>query len=84
MEKKAFYINKSRSIQREVFTKKKKMKNKTTLVLKKKKENTIVKNLKTKPQREDPLSALVEEEEPRRWSPWQDPWLYQAQGGHQK
>ena len=57
------------------------MKNKTTLVLKK---NTTVKNLKTKPQQEDPLSALAEEEEPQRWSPWQDPSLYHAKEWHQK
>ena len=67
MEKRTFYINKPRSIQREVFTKE--QKNKTTLVPKKKK-STIIKNLKAKPQREDSLSALAEEEEPQRWTPW--------------
>ena len=59
-----------------------KNKNKTTLIQKKK--GTIIKNLKSKPQQEDSLSALVEEEEPQRWTPWQDPWLYQAQGWYQE
>ena len=59
-----------------------KNKNKTTLIQKKKK-STKIENLKAKPQQEDPFSALAEEEEPRRWSPWQDPWLYQAKGWHQ-
>ena len=56
-----------------------KNKNKTTLIQKK---GTIIKNLKSKFQQEDSLSALAEEEEPRRWTPWQDPWLYQVQGWH--
>ena len=87
MEKRTFYINKPRSIQREVFTKEQKVRQ-----LSFKKKNiyiyiyiyTIMKNLKAKPQQKDPFSALVEEEEPQRWSPWQDPWLCQAKGWHPK
>ena len=47
----------------------KRTKNKTTLVPKKKKKSTGIKNLEAKPQLEDSLSALAEEEEPRKWTP---------------
>ena len=79
-EKRTFYINKPGSLQGEVFTKEQKQDNSHS----KKKKSTIIKNLKSKPQQEDSLSALTEEEEPRRWTLWQDPWLYQVEGWHQE
>ena len=82
MEKITFYINKPRSIQREVFPKEQKIRQFS--LQKKKKKSTGIKNLEAKPQQEDFLSAQAEEQEPRKWTPWQDPWLYQAEGWHQE
>ena len=81
-KKRTFYINKPRSIQREIFTKEQKIRQ--LLFQKKKKKSTGIKNLEAKPQQEDSLFALAEEEEPRKWTSWQDPWLYQAEEWHRE